>query len=44
MGIHKNVLLTPAGREILVRRVRDEGQTPISRLGLTGDNLMRLHN
>lgn len=28
MGIHKNAPLTPAGREILVRRVLDEGQAP----------------
>jgi transposase InsO family protein len=28
MGIHKNAPLTPAGREILVRRVVDEGQAP----------------
>jgi transposase InsO family protein len=27
MGIHKNARLTPAGREILVRRVVSEGQT-----------------
>jgi len=30
MGIHKNAVLTPTGREILVRRVIDEGQRPIS--------------
>jgi transposase InsO family protein len=30
MGIHKNAPLTPAGREILVRRVVDEGQTPMA--------------
>jgi len=30
MGIHKNAPLTPAGREILVRRVLDEGQTPMA--------------
>ncbi len=28
MGIHKNAPLTPAGREILVRRVLDDGHTP----------------
>ena len=30
MGIHKNAVLTPTGREILVRRVIDEGQRPMS--------------
>ena len=30
MGIHKNAVLTPAGREILVRRVLDEGHTPMA--------------
>ena len=30
MGIHKNAVLTPAGREILVRRVLDDGQTPMA--------------
>jgi len=30
MGIHKNAPLTPAGREILVRRVLDERQTPMA--------------
>lgn len=30
MGIHKNAVLTPTGREILVRRVLDEGQTPMA--------------
>ena len=30
MGIHKNAVLTPTGREILVRRVVDEGQRPLS--------------
>ncbi|WP_156612670.1 leucine zipper domain-containing protein, partial [Paramagnetospirillum marisnigri] len=30
MGIHKNAVLTPTGREILVRRVLDEGQRPMS--------------
>jgi transposase InsO family protein len=30
MGIHKNAPLTPAGREILVRRVVDDGQTPMA--------------
>jgi transposase InsO family protein len=30
MGIHKNAPLTPAGREILVRRVVDEGHTPMA--------------
>ena len=30
MGIHKNAPLTPAGREILVRRVLDEGHTPMA--------------
>ncbi len=30
MGIHKNAPLTPAGREILVRRVIDERQTPMA--------------
>ena len=30
MGIHKNAPLTPAGREILVRRVLHEGQTPMA--------------
>lgn len=30
MGIHQNAVLTPTGREILVRRVVDEGQRPQS--------------
>ncbi|CAA7621635.1 Integrase catalytic region (fragment) [Magnetospirillum sp. UT-4] len=30
MGIHKNARQTPAGREVLVRRVLDEGQTPMA--------------
>nr|WP_068430688.1 IS481 family transposase [Magnetospirillum sp. XM-1]CUW38152.1 Putative Integrase catalytic region\ len=30
MGIHKNALLTPAGRGILVRRVLDEKLTPMA--------------
>ena len=30
MGIHKNAVLTPTGREILVRRVLDEGYTPMA--------------
>jgi transposase len=30
MGIHKNAPLTPVGREILVRRVVDEGLTPVA--------------
>lgn len=30
MGVHKNARLTPVGREILVRRVVDEGQRPLS--------------
>ena len=30
MGIHKNAVLTPTGREILVRRVLDEGHTPMA--------------
>jgi transposase len=30
MGIHKNAVLTPTGREILVRRVIDERQRPMS--------------
>ena len=30
MGIHKNAPLTPAGREILVRRVLDEGHSPMA--------------
>jgi transposase InsO family protein len=30
MGIHKNAPLTPAGREILVRRVVDDRQTPMA--------------
>ncbi len=30
MGIHKKAVLTPTGREILVRRVVDEGQRPLS--------------
>ncbi len=30
MGIHKNAALTPTGRAILVRRVIDEGQRPLS--------------
>ena len=30
MGVHKNARLTPAGREFLVRRVVDEGQTPMA--------------
>jgi transposase len=30
MGIHKNAVLTPTGREILVRRVIDDGQRPMS--------------
>lgn len=36
MGIHKNAPLTPAGREILVRRVLDEGQTPMAVAGAMG--------
>ena len=28
MGVHKNARLTPAGREIMVRRVVEGGQTP----------------
>ena len=28
MGIHKNAPLTPSGREVLVRRVVEDGQTP----------------
>lgn len=34
MGIHKNAPLTPGGREILVRRVVDEG-----RISIAGTNL-----
>ena len=30
MGIHKNAPLTPAGRETLVRRVLEQGQTPMA--------------
>lgn len=30
MGIHKNARLTPAGREIMVRRVVEQGHTPMA--------------
>ena len=30
MGIHKNAPLTPAGREILVRRIVNQGQAPLA--------------
>jgi len=47
MNTHKNAPLTPKGRELMVRSVSEGGlksQTPISRLGLSEDNLLRLHN
>ena len=28
MDVHKNARLTPAGREVMVRRVVEGGQTP----------------
>lgn len=43
MGVHKNARLTPLGREILVRRVVDEGQRPLSVAADMGVSLSTVH-